>query len=101
MEKIGFGDFGIHCMSRTPGVHGWKDKVPHLAKYIFQYLFVQYEFSLMCPISVTETSSVLIERYGSEAVKGRFLTRMYSQDMSKTFKSAQFMTEKTGGSDVG
>ncbi len=101
MEKIGFGDFGIHCMSRTPGVHGWRDKVPGLAKYVFQYLFVQSEFGLMCPISVTDTSALLIERYGSEEVKNRFLPGMYSQDMDKILKSAQFMTEKTGGSDVG
>ena len=101
MEQIGFGDFGIHCMSRTEGVHGWKGKVPPLAKYIFQYLFVQSEFSLMCPISVTDTSSLLIERYGSEDVKKKFLPGMHTQDMSKILKSAQFMTEKTGGSDVG
>jgi len=100
MEQIGFGDFGIHCMSRTPGVLGWPDKVPPLAKYIFQYIFVQSEFGLMCPISVTDTSALLIERYGSKETKQRFLPGMYSQDMSKILKSAQFMTEKNGGSDV-
>ncbi len=100
MEQIGFGDFGIHCMSRTSGVLGWQGPVPPLAKYVFQYLFVQGEFGLMCPISVTDTSSLLIERYGSEEVKQRFLPGMHSQDMSKILKSAQFMTEKTGGSDV-
>ena len=101
MEQIGFGEFGIHCMSRTEGVLGWPEKVPALAKYVFQYLFVQSEFGLMCPISVTDTSAVLIERYASEAVRERFLPGMYSQDMSKILKSAQFMTEKSGGSDVG
>ncbi len=100
MEQIGFGDFGIHCMSRTPGVLGWSGIVPPLAKYVFQYLFVQGEFGLMCPISVTDTSALLIERYASEETKQRFLPGMHSQDMSKILKSAQFMTEKTGGSDV-
>lgn len=100
MEQIGFGDYGIHCMSRTPGVLGWPEKVPPLAKYLFQYLFVQSEFGLMCPISVTETSAVLIERYASDEVKQKFLPGMYNQDMNKILKSAQFMTEKTGGSDV-
>ena len=47
MEQIGFGDYGIHCMSRTPGVLGWPKKVPPLAKYLFQYLFAQSEFGLM------------------------------------------------------
>ena len=100
MEDIGFHQFGIHCMSRTPGVFGWSGKVPPLAKYVFQYLFVQSEFGLMCPISVTDTSAMLIERYGDEAMKNRFLPGMWSQDKDKILKSAQFMTEKTGGSDV-
>jgi acyl-CoA dehydrogenase len=101
MEALGYGEFGIHCMSRTAGVHGWPEKVPPLVKYVFQYLFTQSEFSLMCPISATDTSAMLIERYGDEETKARFLHRMWSQDMDKVFKGAQFMTEKTGGSDVG
>ncbi len=101
MEALGYGEFGIHCMSRKAGVHGWPEKVPPLVKYVFQYLFTQSEFSLMCPISATDTSAMLIERYGDEETKARFLPRMWSQDMTSIFKGAQFMTEKTGGSDVG
>ncbi|MZR32507.1 acyl-CoA dehydrogenase family protein [Sneathiella litorea] len=100
MEKIGYGDFGIHCMSRKPGVHGWPDKIPPMAKYVFQYLFTQSEFGLMCPISLTDTSSMLLERYGPEAAKEKFLERMRSQDMDELFRGAQFMTEKIGGSEV-
>lgn len=100
MEKIALEDFGIHAMSRRPGVLGWKDKVPPIAKYAFQYLFVQSEFGLMCPISATETSCLLIERHGDEALKARFVDRMQSQDKSDLLMGAQFMTEKTGGSDV-
>lgn len=100
MELIAFGDFGIHALSRRPGVLGW-DGTPTTAKYILQYLFVQSEFALMCPISVTDTSAVLIEKYGDDAVKERFLPRMLTQDMGQLLKAAQFMTEKKGGSDVG
>jgi alkylation response protein AidB-like acyl-CoA dehydrogenase len=101
MEQIAYGDFGIHCMTHKPGVFGWRDKMPQMAKYIFQYLFVQSEFGLMCPVSATDTSALLIERYGKKDVQDRFLPGMYSQDMTKILKGAQFMTEKTGGSDVG
>ena len=101
MERIGFGDFGIHCMTHKPGVFGWPEKMPPIAKYVFQYLFTQSEFGLMCPISVTDTSAMLIERYADAETKQRFLPRMLSQDMGEIFMSAQFMTEKTGGSDVG
>ena len=101
MEALGYGEFGIHCMSRKAGVLGWAEKVPPLVKYTFQYLFTQSEFALMCPISATDTSAMLIERYGDEETKQRFLPRMWSQDMTHIFKGAQFITEKTGGSDVG
>ena len=101
MERIGYGMFGIHCMSRRPGVLGWRDKVPAPAKYIFTYLFTQAEFGIMCPISLTDTSAMLIERYGDPALKERFLPRLHSQDMDHYFKCAQFMTEKPAGSDVG
>lgn len=100
MEKIALEEFGIHAMSRRPGVLGWQDKVPPAAKYAFQYLFVQSEFGLMCPISATETSCLLIERHGDQALKDRFVDRMQSQDKAEILMGAQFMTEKTGGSDV-
>ena len=101
MEQIGFGDFGIHCMTHRTGMFGWPEKMPPIAKYVFQYLFTQSEFALMCPISATDTSAMLIERYGEEETKQRFLPGMMRQDMSTILKGAQFMTEKTGGSDVG
>ena len=99
MERIGFGELGIHAMSHRP-VLGWPAPVTPLVKYAFQYLFAQSEFALLCPLSVTDTSAVLIRKYGDAAVKARFLDRMLSQDMDVLLKGAQFMTEKAGGSDV-
>ncbi len=101
MEDIAYHQFGIHCMSRRPGVLGWPDKVAPIVKYTFQYLFAQAEFGLLCPVSATDTSAMLIERYGDEATKSRFLPGMWSIDKADILKGAQFMTEKTGGSDVG
>jgi alkylation response protein AidB-like acyl-CoA dehydrogenase len=101
MERIGYGEFGLHCMSRRPGVFGWPTKIPAPAKYVFTYLFTQAEFGIMCPISLTDTSAMLIERYGDAALRARYLPRLHSQDMGEFFKCAQFMTEKPAGSDVG
>jgi acyl-CoA dehydrogenase len=101
MEQIAFGEFGLHAMAHRPGVLGWPEPLPYIAKYAFQYLFVQAEFGLMCPISVTDTGAVLVENYGSDDLKSRYLRRMLSQDMNEIFKGAQYMTERAGGSDLG
>ncbi len=100
MERIAFSEFGLACMVHKPGVLGWKQPIPHTAKYVFQYLFGQSEFSQLCPISATETTATLITLYGDDALKEKFLKRMLSQDMDDILKGAQFMTERTGGSDV-
>ena len=72
-----------------------------VAKYAFQYLFVQAEFGLMCPISVTDTSIHLIRRFAGDDLKAYLLPRMLSDDLSSLWKGTQFITEKAGGSDVG
>jgi len=101
MEQIAFGDFGMHAMSHRAGVLGMPEAAPPLVKYAFTYLFVQAEFGLMCPISMSDTSNLTIKKYGSDALKQRLLDRLLSTDMTSVLKGAQFMTEKAGGSDVG
>jgi alkylation response protein AidB-like acyl-CoA dehydrogenase len=101
MEDIAFGDFQFHAMSHRGGVLGLDRPLPPVAKYAFQYLFVQAEFGLMCPISVTDTSIHLIRKFGSNSLQDYLLPRMLSDDMNTLWKGTQFMTEKAGGSDVG
>lgn len=100
MEDVAFHQFGFHRMVHAPGVLGWKTPLPHTAKYVFQYLFGQSEFGQLCPISATETTAALIGRYGSDKVRARLLPGLLSQDKAEILKGAQFMTERTGGSDV-
>ena len=101
MEQIAFGDFQFHAMSHRGGVLGMDRALPPVAKYALQYLFVQAEFGLMCPISVTDTSIHLIRTFGSNALQNELLPKMLSPDLSTLWKGTQFMTEKAGGSDVG
>ncbi len=101
MERIAFADFQFHAMSHRAGVLGQDAPLPPVAKYAFQYLFVQGEFGLMCPISVTDTSTHLIRRFASPELKAILLPRMLSPDLATLWKGTQFMTEKAGGSDVG
>ena len=101
MESIAFGDFQFHAMSHRAGALGLDRPLPSPAKYAFQYLFVQAEFGLMCPISVTDTSIHLIRTFASPELKDYLLPRMLSADLGTLWKGTQFMTEKAGGSDVG
>jgi len=101
MEAIAFGDFQFHAMSHRAGVLGLDAPMHPVAKYACQYLFVQGEFGIMCPISVTDTSIHLIRKYASPQLKEYLLPRMLSGDLATMWKGTQFMTEKAGGSDIG
>jgi acyl-CoA dehydrogenase len=101
MESIAFDDFQFHAMSHRSGALGAGQPLPAVAKYALQYLFVQAEFGLMCPISVTDTSIHLIRKFASAELKDYLLPKMLSGEPATLWKGTQFMTERAGGSDVG
>ena len=101
LETAAFGEFGIHAMSIRKGIMGWPDKYPVVAKHAFTFLFNQAEFGLGCPINVTDGCAKLLNNFGSEALKAKYLDGLTQTDMSKLTQGGQFMTEKEGGSDVG
>src|SRR5712672_729842 len=101
MEQIAFGDFQFHAMSHRGGALGMDRPLPAVAKYALQYLFVQAEFGLMCPISVTDTSTHLIRKFASPELQAYLLPKMLSGEIATLWKGTQFMTERGGGSDVG
>jgi len=101
LEKAAFGEFGIHAMSIRKGIMGWPDKYPVVAKHAFTFLFNQAEFGLGCPINVTDGCAKLLNNFGNEALKAKYLDGLTQTDMSKLTQGGQFMTEKEGGSDVG
>jgi len=101
MEEVAFADFQFHAMSHRTGVLGMDRPLPAVAKYALQYLFVQAEFGLMCPISVTDTSIHLVRKFANPELKDYLLPKMLSGDVATMWKGTQFMTERAGGSDVG
>lgn len=101
LERVAFGEFGIHAMSHAKGILGWPSTYPAAAKHAFTYLFNQAEFGLGCPINVTDGGAMLLSRFGSEELKAKYLPGLITTDMTKLTQGAQFMTEKEGGSDVG
>lgn len=101
MERLAYSTFSIHRMSHVGGVFGWPDPMPPLVKYIFQYLFVQGEFGLMCPVSMADTGITLLRNTTSRAIADKYLPRMLSDNTEELWRCAQFLTEQGAGSDVG
>ncbi|WP_428533851.1 acyl-CoA dehydrogenase family protein [Rhodopila sp.] len=101
MEKIGFEDFKLHAMCHAAGHFGLDRPSPQASKYVFQYLFSQSEFGMMCPLSITDATIHVLRASASEELKSYLLPKMLSTDLSTLWKGTQFMTERAGGSDVG
>jgi alkylation response protein AidB-like acyl-CoA dehydrogenase len=101
MERLAFERFGLAAMSHGPGVRGWPGAVPHVVKYALSYLFAQAEFGLLCPVNMTDSAARILTRFGSPELRARFLPRLTTTVYEELWQGTQWMTEKTGGSDVG
>jgi len=101
LEKVVFEDFGLAAMSHRSGVFGSEAKLPPLVKYGLVYLFVQAEFGLCCPLSMTDSLTRTLVKFGSDDLISRFFDQLTSQDMDSLFQGSMFMTEQAAGSDVG
>ncbi len=100
MERLAFSGFGLAAMSHRGGVLGWQEPMPPAAKYALTYLFVQAEFGLMCPVSMTDSLTRTLKRYGDPNLVGRFVERLTTLDFDDLTQGAMFMTEQGAGSDV-
>jgi len=99
MERLAFSELGLAAMSHR-GVLGWNEPMPPAAKYALTYLFVQAEFGLMCPVSMTDSLTRTLRRFGDPKLVGRYLERLTSVDFDELAQGAMFMTEQGAGSDV-
>ncbi len=101
MERIGFEDFQFHTMCHQPNAFGSGAPAPQALKYAFQYLFIQSECGMMCPLSITDATIHVLRVYASEELKAYLLPKMMAPALKDMWKGTQFMTERAGGSDVG
>ena len=101
MERLAFGEYGLAAMSHRPGVFGWPQALPPAAKYAISYLFVQAEFGLCCPVSMTDALARTLAKFGSAELIARYLPGLTATDMDVHLQGAMFMTEQAAGSDVG
>ena len=100
MERVAFGQYGLAAMSHRGGVLGWPEALPPAAKYALSYLFVQAEFGLCCPLSMTDSLTRTLRKFGDAALVERYLPRLTTQVFDELLQGAMFMTEQGAGSDV-
>lgn len=100
MERLAYSEFGLAALSHRGGVLGWPAPMPPAAKYALTYLFVQAEFGLCCPVSMTDSLTRTLRRFGAPALVERYLARLTSLDFDTLAQGAMFMTEQGAGSDV-
>ena len=100
MEQLAFGDFAMAALSHRADLPGWPGPCPPLVKYLFTYLFVQAEFGLMCPVSMTDSLARTLKKFGSPMLTQRYLPRLTSLDAATRLHGAMFMTEQDAGSDI-
>jgi putative acyl-CoA dehydrogenase len=64
------------------------------------YLFHPSSAFYSCPLAMTDGAAKLIELYGDEKLKLKAFLHLTSNDPDTFWTSGQWMTEKSGGSDV-
>lgn len=100
LEKVAFAEFGLAAASHRGGVLGWDKPMPPAAKYALTYLFVQAEFGLCCPLSMTDSLTRTLRKFGDPALVERYLPNLTTQVFDDLYQGAMFMTEQGAGSDV-
>ncbi|PIG08197.1 acyl-CoA dehydrogenase family protein [Comamonas sp. 26] len=100
LERIAYGEFGLQAMSHRDDMLGWQGKMPPIVKYALTYLFVQSEFGLCCPLSMTDSLTRTLKKFGSSELVDKYLPQLLSLDWDEQAQGAMFMTEQAAGSDI-
>jgi len=100
LEKKAYSELALASMSYKKGVFGWDDVIPPMAKYAMTYLFVQAEFGLCCPVSMTDSLTHTMCKYASSDVIEKYLPNLLTSDFDALTQGAMFITEQGAGSDV-
>jgi acyl-CoA dehydrogenase len=101
LERYAFSEYGLAAMSHRGGVFGHIEKLPPAVKYGLTMLFVQAEFGLCCPLSMTDSLTRTLCKFGSQELIDRFFPMLTTQTFEDLYQGAMFITEQDAGSDVG
>lgn len=83
---------------------GYEKDFGHLARvaqFSLVYLFAPSSDVYTCPLAMTDGAARTLVSHGNSSLIERALPRLTSRDPERMWTSGQWMTERTGGSDVG
>ncbi len=78
--------------------HGAHSRV---LQFALVYLFDPSSDTYTCPLAMSDGAAKTLLAHGNQALIARALGRLTSRDAARAWTSGQWMTERTGGSDVG
>ena len=82
---------------------GYERKFGELSRlYQFAKLYLYHPSSAYytCPLAMTDGAAKLLENFGSKEQKSQAYQNIISRDPKKFWTSGQWMTERSGGSDI-
>ena len=80
---------------------GELERGTRLATFALGYLYAQAECGYYCPACMTDGAAWVLERHAPDTLAPALVPRLVQDDPAGAYEGAMFLTEKTGGSDVG
>lgn len=76
------------------------DEYSRIYQFAKLYLFTPSSAIYTCPLAMTDGAARVIEQLGNKELKERPFNHLLSREQKQFWTSGQWMTEKTGGSDL-
>ena len=76
-------------------------EVARLDQFVRAYLLDRVTHTYNCPLAMTDGTTRTLLSHGNEAIRERALPNLLERTPGKAWTAGQWMTERTGGSDVG
>ena len=90
--------FHLKYHPETAGRYGGKR---HRLGFALGQLYAMSELGQYCPHCMTDGAAYLIEQFGEAEDQQRLLPKLGARTGDRLYSGAMFLTEKSGGSDVG
>lgn len=97
MERIAYGSGMIAMKYQT---HEHSAHAPFIG-FALGYLFAMAEMGLYCPLCMTDGVARVLTRHGTHEQVMRVVPHLTSTDPATLWTGGMFLTERSGGSDVG